>query len=78
MPNGISADNARFYCHNGVPFVMGTTGGDREQLLADTQASGTYAVIAPNMGKQVGYEHGADCQARIRAPVVCQHLVAAA
>lgn len=33
---------------------MGTTGGDREQLLADVQAAGTYAVIAPNMGKQVG------------------------
>ena len=36
-----------------MPFVMGTTGGDREQLLADTLASGTYAVIAPQMGKQV-------------------------
>ena len=32
---------------------MGTTGGDREKLLADTKASGTYAVIAPQMGKQV-------------------------
>ena len=32
---------------------MGTTGGDREQLRADTLASGTYAVIAPQMGKQV-------------------------
>lgn len=48
------ADNARFYGRNKVPFVMGTTGGDREQLLADTKASGTYAVIAPQMGKQVG------------------------
>ena len=36
-----------------MPFVMGTTGGDREQLVADTLASGTYAVIAPQMGKQV-------------------------
>jgi len=33
---------------------MGTTGGDREQLVADAEAAGTYAVIAPNMGKQVG------------------------
>ena len=32
---------------------MGTTGGDREKLMADVAASGTYAVIAPNMGKQV-------------------------
>ena len=47
------AENARFYGANRVPFVMGTTGGDREQLLADTLASGTYAVIAPQMGKQV-------------------------
>lgn len=46
-------DNAEFYCRNSVPFVMGTTGGDREALLRDTKASGNYAVIAPNMGKQI-------------------------
>ena len=32
---------------------MGTTGGDREALLRDVAAAGTYAVIAPNMGKQI-------------------------
>ncbi len=32
---------------------MGTTGGDREKLIQDTIDSGTYAVIAPQMGKQV-------------------------
>lgn len=32
---------------------MGTTGGDRDALLADTRAAGAYAVIAPQMGKQV-------------------------
>ena len=32
---------------------MGTTGGDREALLRDVEASGKYAVIAPNMGKQI-------------------------
>lgn len=32
---------------------MGTTGGDREQLLNDVAAAGVYAVIAPNMGKQI-------------------------
>lgn len=32
---------------------MGTTGGDRDALLADTAAAGAYAVIAPQMGKQV-------------------------
>jgi len=46
------ADNAAFYISNGVPFVMGTTGGDREKLLADVRAAGIRAVIAPQMGKQ--------------------------
>ncbi len=32
---------------------QGTTGGDREKLLADVQAGGGYAVIAPNMAKQI-------------------------
>lgn len=32
---------------------MGTTGGDRHQLVEDTQNAGVYAVIAPQMGKQV-------------------------
>lgn len=45
--------NALFYCANNLPFVMGTTGGDRDKLLADVKASGNYAVIAPNMGKQI-------------------------
>lgn len=47
------ADNGAFYALNGVPFVMGTTGGDREKLLRDVTESGVYAVIAPQMGKQV-------------------------
>lgn len=37
---------------------MGTTGGDREQLVADAEAAGIYAVIAPNMGKQVRWDRG--------------------
>ena len=32
---------------------MGTTGGDRDKLLHDVEESGVYAVIAPNMGKQI-------------------------
>lgn len=47
------ADNVEFYAHNGVPFVVGTTGGDREKLLADAESASCYAVIAPQMGKQV-------------------------
>ncbi|CAM9310635.1 unnamed protein product [Phaeothamnion confervicola] len=45
--------NAEFYARNGLNFVMGTTGGDREKLMATTVESGVYAVIAPNMGKQI-------------------------
>jgi len=45
--------NAEFYCKHGLPFVMGTTGGDR-QILEDTvRASSISVVIAPNMAKQI-------------------------
>jgi 4-hydroxy-tetrahydrodipicolinate reductase len=43
--------NGRFYVEQNIPFVMGTTGGNREQLLHDVQ--GHDCVIAPNMGKQI-------------------------
>lgn len=45
--------NAEFYCKYQLPFVMGTTGGDRSQLEACVQASTISAVIAPNMAKQI-------------------------
>eukprot|EP00440_Ansanella_granifera_P052738 gb/GFBE01057184.1/.p2 GENE.gb/GFBE01057184.1/~~gb/GFBE01057184.1/.p2 ORF type:complete len:286 (-),score=89.02 gb/GFBE01057184.1/:61-918(-) len=45
--------NAELYTSAGVNFVMGTTGGDRDKLMKDTTDSGVYAVIAPNMGKQI-------------------------
>jgi 4-hydroxy-tetrahydrodipicolinate reductase len=45
--------NALFYVENKLPFVMGTTGGDREKLLADVEAANHFAVIAPNMAKQI-------------------------
>jgi len=45
--------NAEFYCRYGLPFVMGTTGGDREKLEATVAASSIAAVIAPNMAKQI-------------------------
>ena len=50
--DAVHAGNARFYGSNQLPFVMGTTGGDRAQLLEDTQAAGVYAILAPQMGKQ--------------------------
>lgn len=45
--------NADLYCAAGTAFVMGTTGGDREKLLKGVEESGVYAVIAPNMAKQI-------------------------
>lgn len=51
-PAAVTA-NAEFYCGCGLPFVMGTTGGDRERLQATVAAAGLAAVIAPNMGKQI-------------------------
>ena len=45
--------NAQLYCENETPFVMGTTGGDRELLKKTVEQSKISAVIAPNMAKQV-------------------------
>jgi len=45
--------NAEFYCKNHLPFVMGTTGGDRNLLYEIVNSSSISAVIAPNMAKQI-------------------------
>lgn len=45
--------NTDFYCGNDLPFVMGTTGGDREALEERVRDSGIVAVVAPNMAKQI-------------------------
>lgn len=45
--------NAELYTKLKLPFVMGTTGGDREALEKCVSDSGTYALIAPNMCKQI-------------------------
>ncbi len=45
--------NALFYTQYRIPFVMGTTGGDREELERVVKQSSTLAVIAPNMAKQI-------------------------
>ncbi len=58
-------DNAEFYCRHDLPFVMGTTGGNRLQLEKTVQNSATAAVIAPNMAKQiVGFQAMMDYAAR--------------
>lgn len=45
--------NAEFYTQNNLPFVMGTTGGDRDKLEQSVINSSTIAVVAPNMAKQI-------------------------
>jgi 4-hydroxy-tetrahydrodipicolinate reductase len=45
--------NVEVYNETKVPFVMGTTGGNREKMMKVTDETGTYAVIAPNMCKQI-------------------------
>ncbi|WP_300667689.1 dihydrodipicolinate reductase C-terminal domain-containing protein [Desulfoluna sp.] len=51
-PTAVDA-NVAFYCENGLPFVMGTTGGNRDQIREAVNHSDIPAVIAPNMAKQI-------------------------
>jgi len=51
-PSAVNS-NAEFYCGCGLPFVMGTTGGDRKKLEETVMLSSIAAVIAPNMAKQI-------------------------
>jgi 4-hydroxy-tetrahydrodipicolinate reductase len=51
-PSAVNS-NADFYTKNKTPFVMGTTGGDRQQLEQAVKTGATPAVIAPNMAKQI-------------------------
>ncbi len=54
-PDAVNS-NAEFYCQNDIPFVMGTTKGDRKALLETVERSSIPAVIAPNMaGPIVGF-----------------------
>ena len=51
-PSAVNA-NAEFFCRRGLPFVIGTTGGDRRGLVETVRRSNIAAVIAPNMAKQI-------------------------
>ena len=51
-PSAVNS-NADFYCECRIPFVMGTTGGDRAGLIETVKSAGIPAVIAPNMAKQI-------------------------
>lgn len=45
--------NAELFCKVGIPFVMGTTGGDRKALLRAVKESGVPAVVSPNMSPAI-------------------------
>jgi len=45
--------NSEYYAKHGLAYIMGTTGGDRDALMKVTEDAGIYAVIAPNMCKQI-------------------------
>jgi len=51
-PSSVNS-NAGFYCKYNLPFVMGTTGGDRKLLEDTVRSSSIPAVIAQNMAKQI-------------------------
>lgn len=51
-PSAVNA-NADFYVAHHLPFVMGTTGGNRERLEKRVREGRIAAVIAPNMAKQI-------------------------
>ncbi len=51
-PSAVNS-NCEFYCKHELPFVMGTTGGDRKLLADMVLSSSVPAIIAPNMAKQI-------------------------
>jgi len=51
-PNAVNG-NAEFYVKHKIPFVMGTTGGNREALMTLVKNANHPCVVAPNMAKQI-------------------------
>lgn len=51
-PSAVNS-NAEFYVSHQLPFVMGTTGGNRDALLTLANNAKLHCVIAPNMAKQI-------------------------
>ncbi len=63
-PDAVNA-NAEFYVRHKIPFVMGTTGGDRAKLQELLASAGLACVVAPNMAKQiVGFQAMVDWASR--------------
>lgn len=51
-PSAVNS-NAEFYVEQNIPFVMGTTGGNRDKLEKTVAKGSVPAVIAPNMAEQI-------------------------
>ena len=51
-PNAV-VENCEFYCNHNIPFIMGTTGGNRDLLPTIVMKSETAAVISPNMSPAI-------------------------
>lgn len=54
---------------------MGTTGGDRHKLLKDTEDAGVYAVIAPQMGKQVSMTLLSEQTLILQSSILCLNIL---
>lgn len=52
QPSAVNAMAER-YCQLEIPFIMGTTGGDREVLRQTVLNAAIPAIVAPNMAKHV-------------------------
>ena len=52
LPTAVN-DNAEFYCLHNLPFVMGTTGGNRQEIIETVLKHSTLAVISQNMAKEI-------------------------
>ena len=50
---GAALDNARWFIDRGLPFVMGTTGFDANELRTRVAGAGLTAVVAPNMAAPI-------------------------
>ena len=51
--SGSSVKNCKMYCELGIPFVMGSTGGDLIAMKSLVEQSNISAVIAPNMASPI-------------------------
>ncbi len=45
--------NVRMYCEEGIPFVMGTTGGDEKWIKKVVQETENCAIVGPNASTQI-------------------------